>query len=173
MRLLEFNQDGGGANPRRPGPPESPPPKAPPVVTPAPARAARPDRPHRPIDLEQLQQRIGFLERRLQEQGRETGRLATSAALEQLREHVLRLEGNLHEGLNAAQRREDRLLEALDRPSLMARARDRLSRARHRNLPAVRRWLAGAARGWWDYHRPGWWPRFAAAWQEALDRARQ
>jgi hypothetical protein len=37
---------------------------------------------------------------------------------------------------------------------------------------AVLRHLKTAGGAWWEHSQPMWWPRFAAAWQEALSRAR-
>jgi hypothetical protein len=197
MRLLEFTKDGGGANPQQsrarrarrelPGP-----------VTPAkPAAPANPDRippaaskirseaypvqaaPVRklvqrgPIDLEQLQQRIGFLERRLQDQPNKSERNATRKDLDQLRQRMDRMELALETELATGRMREDRLLQAVERPPLKILVKTRAIQFWQIDLPRIAIWLLKAARNGWQEFQPEWWPQLASAWKESLDKARR
>jgi hypothetical protein len=197
MRLLEFNKDEGGANPQHA---KSRPPKRKPVAPATLATSAgqpRPPRPpanvpkdrnaahpiqgtairklvHRaPIDLEQLQQRIGFLERRLQDQSNKTEKLATLRDIDQLRERMNRMENTLQQELATAHTREDRLLEALDRPPLKILLRSRAIHFWHQDLPRIGAWLLKLARSGWQEFQPEWWPQLARAWKESLEKARR
>ena len=197
MRLLEFNRDEGGANPRRakarhpereslaPATQAHPPGKSKPPSTPASATkvhneayplhgtAIRKLVQRAPIDLEQLQQRIGFLERRLQDQTNKTEKLATLSDIETLRERMNRLENTLEQEAANARMREDRLLEALDRPPLKILLRTRAIQFWRQDLPRIGAWLLKMARSGWQEFQPEWWPQLARAWKESLDKARR
>jgi hypothetical protein len=197
MRLLEFNRDEGGANPRRAKSharkrkspttvkqttPTKPPPT---TIPPAPASKLRSEaypvqgtalrklvrRP--PIDLEQLQQRIGFLEKRLQDQSNKPGAPATVRDLETLRQRLNRLESGLDQELQAARAREERMLKALDRPPFKTLVRARALLFWRRDLPCIGAWLRRAGHSWWQENQPEWWQQFAHAWKESLDKARR
>lgn len=188
MRLLEFDKDTSGANPRRPGQgvekhkiaariPENllasaeTAPSA--SVLPPPRRMPLKQAARKPVDLEQLQERMGFIERRLQQQARQTGNFATTRELEKLRLRMQVLERGLEHELGAARQREHRMLAALDRASLKTRLHQRLMRLWLYDLPVTAGWLERAARSWWHDSQPEWWPRFTRAWREALDQARR
>jgi hypothetical protein len=126
-----------------------------------------------PIDLEQLQQRIGFLERRLRDQSNKTEKLATLKDIEQLRERVKRLENTLEQELAAARSREGRLLEALERPPLETLFRQRAIRFWRQDLPLIEAWLLKMVHGWWQESQPEWWPQLVRAWKESLEKARR
>jgi hypothetical protein len=196
MRLLEFNKDEGGANPqhsrsrparRKPAAPvtqvnpadQSKPARIPsstPKVhnTPYPLRgtAIRKLVQRAPIDLEQLQQRIGFLERRLQDQSKETEKLATRNDIDQLRERMNRVEHTLEQELAGARAREDRLLQAIDRPPFKILVRTYAIQFWRRDLPLIGAWLLKVVRSGWQEFQPEWWPQLASAWKEALEKAR-
>jgi hypothetical protein len=125
-----------------------------------------------PIDLEQLQQRIEVLERRMRERARNNGARLPVKELEQLKRRMKLLERSVHNELWAAKQREHTLLEMLARPPLKTVLRNRVKRYSSQTLPAAGRWLADVGRAWWHAHQPLWWPRFARAWQESLDAAR-
>lgn len=197
MRLLEFSKDEGGANPRpataqsqpikktpaRAAPPKpTPPPTSqttlkpytnPGRVFPVPGNTAlrKPAR-HSPVDLEQLQQRVDFLERRLQHPAGLPDERASVRELERLKQRLQRLEHNLDNELWAAKQREHTMLELLSRPPLKVRIRQRLLRFWHTERHDIHAWLKHASHIWWQDSQPGWWPRFYRAWQEALDKAR-
>lgn len=126
-----------------------------------------------PIDLEQLQQRIGFLERRLQDQSNKTEKLASLRDIEQLRERMNRMENTLEQELAATRSREDRLMEALDRPPLKTLLRTYAIRFWRQDLPIIGAWLLKLARSWWQELQPEWWPQLASAWKESLEKARR
>lgn len=191
MRLLEFNKDDSGANPRRSpakSAPAKPARKTPPVrraktggLTPPgsgkvfPAAGGGLIRPARngPVDLEQLQSRIDFLENRLQSQSERLDTLATARELETLKDHVQRLEHNVETELRASRERENTMLELARRPTLKVTIRNRFTQFRQSDLPAAVRWIRHVLRLWWKDVQPEWWPRFARAWQESLDKARR
>lgn len=195
MRLLEFNKDEDGANPRRSAPPS--PAAPPPAKTP---RSSRPSQtpetgwvtrlpsgkafpvegntlpkpqPRSPIDLEQLHHRMDLLEKRLQEQSGNPDDRDLMQQLRQLQQRIKRLELSLDSELWASRQREHTMLELLNRPPFKEIARARLIRFRDRDLPAILAWLKRAAQNWWLDNQPGWWPQFAQAWQESLDKARR
>lgn len=196
MRLLEFDKDTSGANPRRPGQGVEKRKKvvkipeklvksgeisstaslqlhpaqavlAPPRVMPV-KQAAR-----NPVDLELLQERLGFIERRLRQQGRQAGKLAKARELEKLELRMQLLERSLDHELGAAREREHRMLAALDTLSLKTRLRQRLMRLWLHDLPVIAHWLERGARAWWLDSQPAWWPRFTRAWRESLEQARR
>ena len=126
-----------------------------------------------PIDLEQLQQRIGFLERRLQDQSSMTEKPTTVRDLNVLRERMNRLENSLEQELVAARSRESRLLESLDKPPLKILLRTRAIRFWREDLPVIGAWLLRIAHHWWQEVQPEWWPQLASAWKESLEKARR
>jgi hypothetical protein len=189
MRLLEFENANSGANPqaailtkkaaKKPARKAA----ATKAATPSSTEAGRvfpingnnavqqPVR-RQPIDLEQLQQRIEVLERRLRERARSQGQQLPVKDLEQLKQRMKLLERSVHNELWAAKQREHTLLEMLAKPPLRHLLRDQAKRFRHNTLPATCRWCADCGREWWSDNQPLWWPRFARAWQESLDKAR-
>jgi hypothetical protein len=198
MRLLEFNKDEGGANPQHT---RSRPDKRKPIAPVTQANPVRPSKPsripasaskirntahpiqgtairkpvqHAPIDLELLQQRIGFLERRLQDQSDKTEKLATRKDIDQLRERMNRMENSLEQELATSRTREDRLLQALvDRPPLKTYLRTRAIQFWRQDLPLIGAWLLKMARSAWQEFQPEWWPQLANAWKESLEKARR
>lgn len=197
MRLLEFSKDRGGANPQQAKARRSKPqPHAPltptkPTARPDPARMPPGDSKNReeafpmqgsavrklvrrgPIDLEQLQQRIGFVERRLQDQTVKTEQLATRTDVEQLRARMNRIENALGQELATSHAREDRLLQALDRPPLKILVKTRAIQFWQKDLPRIAAWLVKTARRGWQEFQPEWWPQLASAWKESLEKARR
>jgi hypothetical protein len=126
-----------------------------------------------PVDLEQLQDRMDFIERRLQQQTRQAGKFARARELERLKLRMQVLERSLDHELAAAREREHRLLAALDTVSLKIRLRQRLMRLWLHDLPVTAHWLERFARAWWLDSQPEWWPRFTRAWRESLEQARR
>lgn len=180
MRLLEFNKDEGGANPQharsrpdkrklaaqatpvRPSKPSRIPASASKVrntVYPIQGTAIRKPVQHAPIDLELLQQRIGFLERRLQDQSDKTEKLTTRKDIDQLRERMNRVESSLQ--------------QALDRPPLKTLIRTRAIQFWRQDRPLIGAWLLRMARSAWQEFQPEWWPQLARAWKESLEKARR
>ncbi len=195
MRLLEFNKDEGGANPQRSRPrkrepiardvqsipSDQPTPPSTPTSTqkvrseahPIQGTAIRKLVRRAPIDLELLQQRIGFLERRLQDQPNRTEKLASLRDIEQLRERMNRMENTLEQEFAAARTREGHLKESLVRPPLKTLLRTRAIRFWRQDLPIIGAWLLKIARSWWQELQPEWWPQLASAWKESLEKARR
>lgn len=192
MRLLEFDQVDGSTDPEQsvhlsaqikdmPAPPVSQarPPQPPARTANAAARVfpikvsnlAAPSQ-RGPIDLENLQQRIDALEKRIKMRVEKNQASISTPELEQLRQRLVTLERNINNELWAAKQREYTLLEMLARPSLSARIGQYLTRIKSHHLPAIGRCLKDASREWWLDRQPQWWPRFAQAWQESLDKAR-
>jgi hypothetical protein len=130
----------------------------------------------RPIDLEHLQRRIEILEKRIQERLRAQAVQAAAPPadkeLAQLRQRMKLLERRIEGELWSARQREHALLEMLARPPLKTLVKQHCVRFLHAAPPATLRVLRSAGRAWWHDAQPMWWPRFAAAWQEALSRAR-
>jgi hypothetical protein len=185
MRLLEFNRDTGGANPQTLAANKPPlnkvprPVKLTPRATPArPSKvlplkaAATPATARKPIDLEQLQQRIEVLERRIRSRTNAGTEHPASHDLDLLKQRVARLQQSVHAELWAARQREHTMLEILSRPSFKTAMLQRIELFRSKQLPAAFRWLMASARQWWQENYPQWWPAFAKAWQESLDKAR-
>lgn len=183
MRLLEFNLDAGGANPQSKTPPQTSPKAAvrPVKLAKPPAKSGKvfplnasetPARARKPIDLEQLQQRIEVLERRILERNGETAEQPASRDLELLKQRVARLQQSVHAELWAARQREHTMLEILSRPSFKTMLIERFKTFRQEQLPAAGRWLMRCCRQWWQDCQPEWWTGFAQAWQESLDKAR-
>jgi len=128
----------------------------------------------RPIDLEQLQQRIEVLERRIQERIRNSTETTpgNNKELEQLSQRMKLLERRIEAELWSARQREHTLLEMLARPPFQTVVKQHCVRFLRTAPAAALRCLRSAGRSWWQDAQPLWWPRFAAAWQEALARAR-
>ena len=186
MRLLEFNRDTGGANP------QSRPAKKPPSKKTA--RAVRLTKPaatpelsgkvlplkagetaptvSKPIDLEQLQQRIEVLEHRIQARAEDSAEHPASRDLEILRKRVERLQHNVHSELWAAKQREHAMLKILSKPSFKMAMKQRIERFRSKQLPASSRRIVAIFLQWWQGSQPNWWQAFAKAWQDSLDKAR-
>jgi len=183
MRLLEFNKGEGGANPQRA---RSHPPKRKPAAPVSQVNPVTPSKPSRiptsatkvdnkaypiqgaairkpvqraPVDLELLQQRIDFLEKRLQDQSDKTEKLATLNDIDQLRERMNRMESSLQ--------------QALDRPPLKTLLRTRAIQFWHQDRPLIGAWLLRMTRSAWQEFQPEWWPQLARAWKESLDKARR
>jgi hypothetical protein len=189
MRLLEFENVDSGSSPqaaRVTGKPAAHPsqkihaPRQARTPTPPPGQVfALHDNPsvpqpvrRQPIDIEQLQERIEVLERRLRLRARDNDSPLPIKDLEQLKQRMKLLERSVHSELWAARQREHTLLEMLARPPLKQLVRDRARRLRSHTLPATREWCVAAGQNWWEENKPLWWPRFASAWQESLDKAR-
>ena len=184
MRLLEFTRDNGGANPqqRTPEPTlHAEDPKRAPLnrpanktsrVFPIEGNTARKPAERPAINIEQLQQRIEILERRMQARAKNDGTPVASRDIEKLKQRMKLLERNINSELWAAKQREHTMLEILARPTLKIRVKQTLIRIKTQILPAVGRWLKAVAVEWWQDTRPGWWQGFAAAWQESLEKAR-
>ena len=193
MRLLEFNKDEGGANPRRPGSQAQP--KKAASVRPLPTPRQRTATPKStspamrgfpvngstlpkpasppPIDLEHIQDRIALLEKRLEEvSSRKDGR-ATIKELKKLQLRIRKMETSLDSELWAAKQREQTMLEMLAKPTLKARIRQRFARFVKTDIPAIGRFLKRAMHSWWQDSQPGWWPNLARNWKESLDKARR
>ena len=186
MRLLEFNLDAGGANPQSQTPPKIPRKQAVRPVKLA-KSAASPAKPGKvfplnsskapakklkPIDLEQLQQRIEVLERRILARTGKTAEHPASQDLELLKQRVSRLQQSVHAELWAARQREHTMLEILSKPSFKTLLIQRLKTFKQKQLPAAGRWLLRCSQQWWKDSQPEWWAGFAQAWQESLDKAR-
>ena len=184
MRLLEFNLDAGGANPQSkttdPSPLKN---------VPRPVKLAKPARSNparvfplnagepaaivrKPIDLEQLQQRIEMLERRILARAEEGSPHPASQDLDLLKQRVARLQQSVHSELWAARQREHTMLQILSKPSFIAATKLRIERFRKQQLPAAGRWLAASSRQWWLGCQPDWWAAFSQAWQDSLNKAR-
>lgn len=195
MRLLELRGNEADVDPRHAAPPpeanrkpsarDARPLKRPPTgkLSPADARvfpinarpAEKPQR-RRPIDLEQLQQRLELLERRIQERVRaqaEQGAAPANRELEQLRARMKLLERRIEGELWSARQREHTLLEMLARPTLQARVKSQLAHLLTTAPDVILRWVQTGGKAWWTDAQPLWWPRFATAWHEALQRARR
>jgi len=129
----------------------------------------------RSIDLEQLQRRIELLERRIQERIRKPAEATAPAnrELEQLRQRMKLLERRIEGELWLARQREHTLLEMLARPPLKTLIKQHCLQFMHTAPRTTLRWLYTAGQAWWRDAQPLWWPRFAAAWEEALTRARR
>lgn len=126
----------------------------------------------KPIDLEQLQQRIEVLEKRMRQRERNNSSGISAKDIKQLRQRMQLLERSMHNELWSARQREHALLEMLARPPLTTSLRLKGRKLLQQDLPATGRKLHSAGSAWWQDHQPEWWPQFMAAWQESLDRAR-
>jgi flagellar motility protein MotE (MotC chaperone) len=192
MRLLEFGRDEGGASPLQTSRPnkkaESTPAKKSPAAIPEtpkpPAKAARtaskarvfPIKPgnaqRKPIDLEQLQQRVAVLEKRIKARTEALGDEVAKRDLEQLKQRMKLLERSVNNELWAAKQREYQMLQLMAKPTLRMAVRQRFNTLRGKTLPALAESLRVFWGHWWHNSQPHWWNRFASAWQESLDRAR-
>jgi len=194
MRLLEFNRDDGGANPqqtirepaRRKNPvkPVDPPRKPAPAATelfakrqakvfPVKTNTTRKPIRRGPIDLEQLQNRIAILERRIQARAEHTGAHPAVKDLEALKARMKLLERNLESELWAARQREHTMLEMLSRRPFKVAVKQQVMKIWRVKLPAIGRWLLAAGHAWWVDNQPRWWPQLASAWRESLEKARR
>ena len=127
MRLLEFNLDASDANPEAQSPPPTPPKQAvrPVKLVKQPATQAKsgkvmplntssaPARTRKPIDLEQLQQRIEILESRILARNKKPAEQPVNQDLELLKQRVARLQQSVLAELWAARMREHTLLQIL------------------------------------------------------------
>jgi len=202
MRLLEFNRDEGGANPIPAKPhalPETAKPslkKPETAAAPSPARAATvkrspkrtkparqakvfplksvttPQARRKPIDLEQLQHRVGVLEKRIKARTEALGDEVAAKDLEKLKQRMQLLERNINSELWAAKQREYAMLQIMAKPTLKMAIRQGYAKFRANTLPELVKSLGESYRHWWTHSQPGWWPGLAAAWQESLDKAR-
>jgi hypothetical protein len=189
MRLLEFNRDEGGANPkqtariprtkraavipaRETGKRQVPPPGHVTRLFAIQGNTIRQPTRRAPIDIEVLQRRIEVLEQRMQERANREGSAAPTKELAQLKQRMQLLERNMNNELWYAKQRENTMLEILARPTTEARIKQRLVVLYTHDLPALGRWLLAWSKQWWQENHPGWWPQFFQAWQESLDKAR-
>lgn len=201
MRLLEFGLDEGGANPVPASPraqqeaakpfkvPEktgAPSPTRTASHKPALTRATLPKKARvfplksavatqvqrKPIDLEQLQHRVAVLEQRIKARAEALGDEVTARDFEMLKQRMKLLERNIENELWAAKQREYCMLQELAKPTLKHALRQGYSKFRVKTLPAMLQSLHESLGHWWLNSQPGWWYRFAAAWQESLDKAR-
>lgn len=185
MRLLEFENVNDGNNPqaatltRKPAhkPADGAAPARRPDAARTPARKVFPASGkyamqqtlrRQPIDIEQLQQRVQVLERRMRERARAEGSQLPVMELQQLRQRMKLLERSVNNELWAAKQREHTLLEMLARPPLKQLLRDHARRLHTRTLRAARHCHAALD----QLHQPSWWPHFVRAWHESLDKAR-
>lgn len=186
MRLLEFNLDTGGANPqtKTAAPPPSKKAARPVRLSKPPTAPVAPGRvfplksgetagaPRRPIDLEQLQQRIEELERRIQARTQGDDEHPASRDLDLLKQRVERLQQSIHSELWAARQREHTMLQILSKPSFKTALIQHFEQFRSKQLPAAGRWILSNSQRWWQESQPDWWAPLAKAWQESLDKAR-
>lgn len=191
MRLLEFGRDEGGANPLQTGRPDpadgAAVQKSPAATLEAPRPLAKPARNTRkarvfpikpgngqrkPIDLEQLQQRVEVLEKRIKSRTEALGDDIAKRDLESLKQRMKLLERNVNNELWAAKQREYHMLQLMAKPTLRMAIRQRYNILRGKTLPALLESLGEFSEHWWRNSQPHWWHRFASAWQESLDRAR-
>ena len=202
MRLLEFGLDEGGANPiptrPRPLPETAKPFKVPESVStasPAPREARRkPALKHpaaaktatvhplksaatatvqrKPIDLEQLQQRITVLEQRIKARAEALGNEVAAKDLEMLKQRMKLLERNIENELWAARQREYNMLQMMAKPTLKRAILQGFTTFKLKTFPVLLQSLREWYGYWWLNSQPGWWHSFAAAWQESLDKAR-
>ncbi|MCG6900402.1 MAG: hypothetical protein LJE75_10435 [Gammaproteobacteria bacterium] len=201
MRLLEFGMDEGGANPV-PSHPRSLPETAKPFKVPESAAAPSSPNPtkgkaalnraahtkkatvyplksattpknhSKPIDLEQLQQRIAVLEQRIKARADALGNEVTARDLEILKKRMKLLEHNIENELWAARQREYNMLQMMAKPTLKSAIKQGCTKFTLKTLPKMLQSLRESYGHWWLNSQPGWWHRFAAAWQESLDKAR-
>ena len=197
MRLLEFGLDEGGANPV-PTRQQSRPEAAKPFKVPAAAKAPSPSSPaagkpplnsspvkkarvyplksaqtlRKPIDLEQLQNRIEVLEQRIKARTEELGDEVAARDLAKLKQRMKLLEHNINNELWAAKQREYNMLQMMAKPTLKTALRQGYARLKSKTVPAVLAAVGESYRSWWFDSQPGWWQAFMAAWNESLEKAR-
>jgi hypothetical protein len=188
MRLLELGRDAGDAESTASvvlqEPPETPARTRRTLKKPAAGRGATrvfPINPlpqsgparRKPINLEQLQQRIEVLEQRIQTRLMKQGDAAKKDDLEQLQKRMKLLERRIDTELWTARQREHTLLEMLAKPPL----KTVIHRRAHQLCTCAPRsvwcWFKAFGKEWWLDCQPLWWPKFASAWQEALAQARR
>ena len=200
MRLLEFSRDEGGANPipakPHPLPETAKPSLKKPDTAPSPTRAAtvkrspkrtKPAKPakvfplkaltpprarRKPIDLEQLQHRVGVLEQRIKARTEALGDEVAAKDLEKLKQRMQLLERNINSELWAAKQREYAMLQMMAKPTLKMALMQGYKKFRANTIPSMMVSLGESYRHWWTDSQPGWWASFAAAWKESLDKAR-
>jgi hypothetical protein len=127
----------------------------------------------KPINLEQLHQRIEVLERRIQARLLKQDDAAKKEDLEHILRRMKLIERRIDTELWTARQREHTLLEMLAKTPLKTVALQRAQQLCNTAPRACWRWLKAFGREWWLDCQPLWWPKFAAAWQEALERARR
>ena len=194
MRLLEFGLDEGGANPV-PTRQQSRPEAAKPFKVPATAKAPSPSSPitskpakkarvyplksaqtpstlRKPIDLEQLQNRIEVLEQRIKARTEALGDEVAARDLAKLKQRMKLLEHNINNELWAAKQREYNMLQMMAKPTLKTAIRQGYAKLKSKTAPAMLAALGDSYRYWWLNSQPGWWQAFMSAWQESLDKAR-
>ena len=204
MRLLEFNQDEGGANPilanpkslpkttkkpfKKPATAAAPSPASAPTTRRSP-KSVRPVRQskskgfplksvptprarRKPIDLEQLQQRVSVLEQRLKARTEALDDEVAAKDLEKLKQRMKLLERNINNELWAAKQREYTMLQELAKPSLSTVFKQGYSLFKTQTIPAALQSMHQSYQQWWLHSQPGWWSALASAWQESLDKAR-
>jgi len=154
MRLLEFGRDEGGANPLQTGRPDpadgAAVQKSPAATLEAPRPLAKPARNTRkarvfpikpgngqrkPIDLEQLQQRVEVLEKRIKSRTEALGDDIAKRDLELLKQRMKLLERNVNNELWAAKQREYHMLQLMAKPTLRMAIRQRYNILRGKTLP--------------------------------------
>lgn len=195
MRLLELGRDEGGANPvsaQQAAATETVQPVH--LKAAQPAAVATPAKPRRstasksrqarvfpiksgntqrkPIDLEQLQQRVEVLEQRIKARTAALGDEEAARDLQQLKKRMKLLERNVNSELWAAKQREYSMLQLLAKPTFKTAVLHGYRKFRNQTLPTVALSLLASAKVWWLRSQPEWWTGFAAAWQESFDRAR-
>ncbi len=188
MRLLELGRDAGDAESTASvvlqEPPETPARTRRTLKKPAAGRGATrvfPINPlpqsgparRKPINLEQLQQRIEVLEQRIQTRLMKQGDAAKKDDLEQLQKRMKLLERRIDTELWTARQREHTLLEMLAKPPLKTVIHQRARRLCTRVPHTCWCWFKAFGKEWWLDCQPLWWPKFASAWQEALAQARR
>ncbi len=126
----------------------------------------------KPVSLEQLHHRIEALERRIQVRLLKQHDAAKKEDLERLLARMQRIEQRIETELWTARQREYTLLELLARPPLKTVVRQHARTVCIHAPHACWRGFRAFGKEWWQDCQPLWWPKFAAAWQEALERAR-
>ena len=199
MRLLEFGLDDGGANPvpnrQQPRPEAAKPFKVPATAkAPSPSSAGKPARNssspvkkarvyplksaqksstlRKPIDLEQLQNRIEVLEQRIKARTEALGDEVAARDLAKLKQRMKLLEHNINNELWAAKQREYNMLQMMAKPTLKTALRQGYAKLKSKTAPALLAAFVDSYRHWWLNSQPGWWQAFMSAWQESLDKAR-
>ena len=201
MRLLEFGLDDGGANPV-PTRQQSRPEAAKPFKVPANAKAPSPSSPvagrsdrnsstpakkarvyplksaqtpstlRKPIDLEQLQNRIEVLEQRIKARTEALGDEVAAKDLAKLKQRMKLLEHNINNELWAAKQREYNMLQMMAKPTLKTALRQGYAKLKSKTAPAMLAALNESYRHWWLNSQPAWWQAFMSAWRESLHKAR-
>ena len=126
----------------------------------------------RPVELVRLQHRIDELEKRIQQRIARQADAARREDLEKLGIRMKALERRVDNELWAARQREHYLLELLARPSLAVRVKLGAQQLWKTAPPLIWAGCKSCGAALWEDAQPLWWPRFAAAWQQAWDKAR-